>query len=113
MLRQVIAGSIDAAKPVLKAKTPVSDVVRLMREYAENAGYTFVMPCGHLAGIDLNEGDTTEDNTTLLEPGMLVILHPTVITSEMDTSIFWGESYLITEDGYEEPMQSGDPLHVT
>ena len=112
-LREIIVGSIDAAKPILKAKTPISEVVKAMREYSETAGYKFVMPCGHLAGIDLNEGDTAEDNTTLLESGMLAILHPTVINDEMDTSIFWGESYIITDSGFEEPMESGDALFTT
>ena len=109
-LREVIVGAIDAAKPILKAKTPICDIVGKMREHTERAGFDFVMPCGHLAGIDLNEGNVADDNPTPLEPGMLVILHPTVITGDMDTSIFWGESYLITDEGYEEPMQSGDSL---
>jgi len=112
-IRQVIVGAIDAAKPIMKAGTSISDITKMMREYTENAGYKFVAPSGHLAGIDLDEGGTTETNTMLLRNGMLLILHPTVINDKMDTSIFWGESYIITDDGYEEPMQSGDALFTT
>jgi Xaa-Pro aminopeptidase len=109
-LKQLIVDSINEAKPLLKPKTPICDIVKRMREYVEDAGYKFVMPCGHLAGTDLDEGGATDENTMLLESGMLVILHPTIITEEMDTGIFWGESYIITDEGYEEPMQSGDEL---
>ena len=112
-IRQVIVGSVNAGKELLKAKTPICEIVRKMREYAEDAGYNFVMPCGHLAGIDLDEGDMTEDITKPLEPGMLVILHPTIITDDMDTSIFWGESYIVTEKGFEKPMLNGDALYVS
>ena len=109
-IRRIIIGSIDAAKPLLKPKIPVCDVVKAMREYTEAEGYRFVMPLGHFTAVDLNEGDLEDDTATLLEPGMLIVLHPTIITDEMDTSIFWGESYIITEDGFEAPMQNGEPI---
>lgn len=112
-IRQVIIGSIDAVKPLLKAKTPICDIAKKMREYAEAAGYRLSSPGGQLAGIDLDETGITEDNLTLLEPGMLIVLHPTVITEGMDTGIVWGESYIITEEGFEEPMINGDTLHTT
>ena len=112
-MRQIIVGSISAGKALLKPGVPICDIVKAMREHVEAAGFRFVMPCGHLAGLDLDEGTMSEDNTMPLEPGMLVILHPTVITDEMDTSIFWGESYFITEKGYDAPMISGDDLFTT
>ena len=110
ILSDLITRSIEAVKPILRAKTPICEIVRNVREYIEAAGYLFEMPCGHLAGVDLNEGDMTEDNTTPLESGMLLIIHPTVTTNDMDTGIFWGESYQITDDGFEEPMLSGEKL---
>lgn len=111
-IRRIVIGAIEAAKPVMRAKTRVCDVVRSMREHTEGAGYMFVMPCGHITAVDLAEEDLTEDNERQLEAGMLIVLHPTVITSEMDTSIFWGESYIITDEGYEEPMRCSGELFV-
>jgi hypothetical protein len=33
--------------------------------------------------------------------GTAVIIHPTVFTSDGKNSFFWGETYLVTDDGYE------------
>ena len=110
-IRKIITGAIEAAKPLLKIKTRVCDIVRKMREFTEGAGYRFVMPCGHITAVDLAEEDLTEENERGLEAGMLIVLHPTVLTGEMDTSIFWGESYIITGDGFEEPMKDGSGLY--
>jgi len=112
VLRQIVVGAVDEAKTVLRAGAPICDLVRKMREYVESAGYDFAMPCGHIAAIDLNEERLTEDNNRPLEPGMLVIIHPTVAISRGQTGIYWGESYLVTEDGFEPLMQSGSELRV-
>jgi len=112
-IRGIVVGAIDAAKPLLRAGVRVCDVVSKMREFTEAAGYLFVMPCGHITGVDLAEEDLTEQNERQLEAGTLVVLHPTVITDKMDTSIFWGESYIITKDGFEAPMNVGSEMFVT
>ena len=112
-IRKIIVGAIEAAKPLMKAKTRVCDIVRSMREYTESAGYRFVMPCGHITAVDLAEEDLSEDNTRQLETGTLIVVHPTVLTEDMETGIFWGESYIIADDGYESPMQCGSDMCVT
>ena len=71
------------------------------------------MPCGHIAAIDLNEERLSEDNTRPLAPGMLVIIHPTILNDKLPSGIFWGESYLVTETGYEAVMESPDDLFVS
>lgn len=111
--RRVIVGAIDAAKTILKAGVPVGDVVKKMRQYIEGEGYRLSMPCGHIAAIDLNEERLVEDNTRPLTPGMLVIIHPTVLNDKLSSGIFWGESYLITEEGYEAVMESPSELHIS
>ena len=112
-LRRVVVGAIGEAKEIMKAGIPVSALVRRMREYTERAGYGFEMPCGHIAAVDLNEERLTEDNTRELEPGMLVILHPTVVAGSARSNIYWGESYIITDGGYEETTKSGSALFTS
>lgn len=111
--RRVCVGAIDAAKTVLRVGTRIGDVVTKMREYIEAEGYRLSMPCGHIAAVDLNEERVTEDNDRVLLPGMLLILHPTVLNDKLDSSIFWGESYIITEDGYEPVMESSSDLYIS
>ena len=48
-----------------------------------------------------------------LTPGMCVILHPTVVSDQVKNGIFWGESYLVTETGYEKIMESSCELYVS
>lgn len=111
--RRVTVGAIKAATDIMKAGIPVGDLVKAMRAYTESAGYKFNMPAGHIAGVDLNEERIFEENTRPLLPGMLVILHPTVVNDVLPSGIFWGESYLVTETGFEPVMSSGSELFVT
>jgi len=112
-IRQVGVDAIAAAKPLMKAKTRVCDIVRSMREHTEGAGYRFMHPCGHITGVDLAEEDLSESNMRELETGMLIVTHPTVWVGEHDTTMYWGESYIITDEGIEEPMQGYDEMFVT
>ena len=72
----------------------------------------FSLPCGHICAIDLNEERIDESNMRPLLPGMVVIIHPSIITPKLQTSIFWGESFLITENGYEKLMNSSNEIVV-
>ena len=111
--RAVVVGSIAAGAERIKPGVTVGEVVRAMRAYVEDAGYIWSMPCGHIAGVDLNEERLTEDNPRPLAPGMLVILHPTVLKPGMTYGIYWGESYLVAENGCECVMNSSSQLCVT
>ena len=111
--RRVVVGAIAAAKAKLRAGVPVCTIVNTMQEFIEGEGYKLLMPCGHIAAVDLNEERLTNDNMRPLAPGMLVIIHPTVVKGDLPTGIFWGESYIVTEDGYEAPMSSGSELYTS
>ena len=111
--RSITVGAIEAAKSILRAGIPIGDVVKKMREYVESKGYRLGMPCGHIAAVDLNEERMTEDNDRLILPGMLLIIHPTVLKGDMQSGIFWGESYLAHEDGCEPVMESSSDLFIS
>lgn len=111
--RRVTVGAIDAAKSELRVGNRIGNVVTKMREYIEGEGYRLSMPCGHIAAVDLNEERMAEDNDRLILPGMLLIIHPTVLNDKLESGIFWGESYLVTEDGYECVMESSSDLYIS
>jgi len=88
----------------------IKDVVLAMKAYVIGAGYLLVPPLGHISGIDLLEGRVAQQNEMVLEPGMSVILHPTVSTPDHKSNFFWGETYWVTHDGYERLHRTGDEL---
>lgn len=111
--RAVIIKGIDAAAKVMKAGVPICEAIKAMRAAVEAEGYRLEMPVGHICGADLNEERTTEDNERPLRKGMSVILHPTVLNDKLKSGIYWGESYLITEDGCECLMEGSRELFCT
>ena len=108
--RAVIIKGIEAAAKVMKAGVPICEAIKAMRAAVEGEGYRLEMPVGHICGADLNEERTTEDNERPLRKGMSVILHPTVLNDKLKSGIYWGESYLITEDGCECLMKGSSEL---
>jgi Xaa-Pro aminopeptidase len=52
----------------------------------------------------------SSQNTQVLEPGMAVIIHPTVFTPDGKNSFFWGETYLVIDDGYERLNHASNDL---
>ena len=106
LLVRDVAGIIDDVKTILKAKTPVSAVAGRMRERAEAAGYHLMTPCGHITAVDLFEELLTEDSRDLLEPGMVIVIRPAIVTGGEQAVTLLGESFLLTGDGYEALTQS-------
>lgn len=103
----------DAIKKGLEQFRPgkrVSDIVLAMEPYVAGCGYLMKPPLGHVIGVDLIEGRVSQQNEMELTPGTAVILHPTVFTSNGKNWSFWGETYLVTQDGYERLNQAGDEL---
>jgi len=100
----VTARAIAAAVKIIKPGVPIASLVTEMRKVIEGEGYKLAMPCGHICGADLNEERLSEDNMRELLPGMCVIIHPTVLNDNLKSSIYWGETYLVTETGVEPLM---------
>ena len=110
---RVTRGSIEAGKAVMKAGLPISEMVAAMDRYAVAEGYRCREPLGHICAVDLNEERVSKTNERLLTPGMCVILHPTVVNDQVPNGIFWGESYIVTDTGYEKIMDSSCELYVS
>jgi len=92
----------EAAVPLLKPGMNLEEVMTYMCKYGENLGYESKLPFGHIAGIDLDEGwQYAAESDIVLKSGMALVIHPTLVTPKIDYGIFWGDTYLITENGGE------------
>ena len=109
---EVSVGSIKAALPTLKPGNPISSIANAVQKYVEGEGFTFGLPCGHICAVDLNEERLDDKNERILLPGMAVILHPSITRPGLETGIFWGETYLITDTGYERLMKTNDDFAI-
>jgi Xaa-Pro aminopeptidase len=109
-IHQVCCDSIKKGLGQLKPGKRVKDVVLAMEDHVVGCGYLFKPPTGHICGIDLVEARVTGQNETVLEPGNAIIIHPTVFTPDGKVSFFWGETYLVVQDGFERLHRSGDEL---
>lgn len=109
-MHDVCEAVIQGTLPELYPGNRIGNIANRVRLLTEQAGYQFALPCGHICGLDLNEERLSPDNDRLLEVGMTVILHPSIITPNIRNGIFWGQTYLITEQGCQCLMQSGQEL---
>jgi Xaa-Pro aminopeptidase len=109
-IHQVCLGAIKRGQGRLRPGEKVKDVVLAMDPYVKDSGFLLRLPLGHICGVDLVEARVSAQSETVLEPGTAVILHPTIFTPDGKHSFFWGETYLITQGGYERLHQSGDEL---
>jgi len=109
-LHQVCRDSIQQGLERFQPGNRVKDIVLAMEAYVMGCGYLFKPPSGHLCGIDGIEARVSRQNEMALEPGMAVIIHPTVFTPDGKNSFFWGETYLVSHAGYERLHRSTDEL---
>ncbi len=109
-IHQVCCDSIKKGLEQLKPGKRVKDVVLAMEDYVIGCGYLFKPPIGHICGIDLVEARVTGQNEMVLEPGITIIIHPTVFIPDGKVSFFWGETYLVKQGGFERLHRSGDEL---
>jgi Xaa-Pro aminopeptidase len=109
-LHQVCRDAIKKGLERFKPGNRVRDIVLSMEANVMDRGYLFKPPSGHICGIDGIEARVSLQNEMVLEPRMAVIIHPTVFTPDGKNSFFWGETYLVSSDGYERLHRSTDEL---
>jgi Xaa-Pro dipeptidase len=103
----------DAIKKGLEQFQPgkkVKDFVLAMESYVAGCGYLMKSPFGHICGVDLIEARVSPQNERMLTLGTAVIIHPTVFTRDGQNWSFCGETYLVTQEGYERLHRTGDEL---
>ncbi|HME42622.1 MAG TPA: M24 family metallopeptidase [Syntrophorhabdales bacterium] len=109
-IQRVCRGAIKAGLEQFGPGKKVRDVVLAMEPYVANCGYVLKAPFGHISGIDLVEARVSPKNEMVLTPGTSVTIHPTVFTRDDKNWSFCGETYLVTQDGYERLNRAADDL---
>ena len=107
--------SRDAIKHGLEHFKPggtLADVDAAITSHVGSRGYVSRQASGHVPGHDLVETRPYQ-NKAILRPGTAAIIHPQIFTADGNHGCFCcGETYLITEDGYERLTRTGDDLLV-
>ena len=104
--RDILNAGLEHFKPGNKMK----DFVLAMEAYAKHLGYPVGGAFGHMTGIDQIEGRVSSQNELELTPGTSVIIHPLVFTPDRRNWTVSGETYLVTENGYERLNKTSEAL---
>jgi Xaa-Pro aminopeptidase len=100
-LLDTAAAALQDGSAAMKPGNCTGDAARAMQGTIEKAGYIMPFRPGHSMGHELDEPPgVVADGTTVFKPGMTIVLHPSVMDENGD-GVFAGDSYLITEAGWE------------
>ena len=93
---------IGETVPLLKPGAKLGDVLKHMWKRGEELGFVCKLPFGHIVGQDLDEGGRGSlESDLIIQKNSNFVLHPTLVLGNEDFSIFWGDPYLVTENGGE------------
>jgi Xaa-Pro aminopeptidase len=91
-----------AALKILRPGTKVSDLYHTMIDIVLANGYVSPLRPGHSIGLDaLDFWSITAENNLILQPGMVIAVHPCIMTAIGGDACGMGYTYLITETGCE------------
>ena len=103
---------VDTVK-ILKPGVKLGDVLKHMWQFSLDRGYTPKLPFGHIVGLDLDEGGRGSlESDLVIQENACVVLHPTMVLGDMDYGIFWGDTYLVTDEGGVRINESSTELLV-
>jgi Xaa-Pro aminopeptidase len=111
-MHEVAVAAIKKGAEKVRPGGRVMDIVLAMESYVVSAGFEVRPPCGHLCGLDMIDGRVSRENETIMKPWTAVIIHPFIFTADGTSCFFWGETYLVTEDGGERLHRAGDELRT-
>lgn len=101
---QVAVDSQAAALQHLKPGVSAESVHQAYAEVIQQAGYEFPFRCGRATGFSfLEKPQLVSGDTTILQPGMVFAVDGSVSSDTFRAQV--GDSFIITEDGY-EPLTS-------
>jgi Xaa-Pro aminopeptidase len=96
----------NAARKVLHPGTMVSELNTILIETVRSHGFDSPHRPGHSIGLDaLDFWSITADNHRLLQPGMVLAVHPSVIAEFGGEGCGMGYTYIITGTGAEQLSQ--------
>ena len=90
----------------------VSDIAKGIRKSILDAGYDVGVHFGHCLGLDVVERPLVHlDDDTALAPGMVITVHPQLVSRADNATVIIGDTYLIT-DHEPELLTKTDPLAI-
>jgi len=88
----------DHLRPGIKA----SEVAAWVRNEIVNSGFDLGVHFGHCLGLDVVERPLVHVNDeTPLRPGMVITVHPQLVSRDKEATVWLADTYLITEDNAE------------
>jgi Xaa-Pro aminopeptidase len=91
-----------AARKILRPGTQVSDVYKVLVNTVRENGFISPYRPGHSIGLDaLDFWSITESSTVILQAGMILAVHPSVMKEFGGDGCGMGYTYLITDNGAE------------
>jgi Xaa-Pro aminopeptidase len=95
--------AMEKATALLRPGTPASAVRNAAVAVIEEKGFLSPLPVGHAIGLDVIDcWGINESNSTILEAGMTVALHPPVLADFGGDGVGMGYTYLIKTEGAEK-----------
>jgi Xaa-Pro aminopeptidase len=86
-----------AARKLLHPGTKVSDLYHVLVNTVRSQGFQSPLRPGHSVGLDiLDFWSITDSNDTVLQPGMVLAIHPSVMVRPGGDGVGMGYTYLIT-----------------
>jgi Xaa-Pro aminopeptidase len=100
--QQAIVKTIQAGLEKLRVGMKTTDFINSMAIAAERDGFKLNPIMGHFVGLDLTEARFYEaEGQVVFAPNIAIIIHPTISNSQ-EISMFWGQTYLTTDN---EPVK--------
>ncbi|MBM1557872.1 aminopeptidase P family protein [Sulfitobacter mediterraneus] len=97
----VAVASQQAALKVLRPGVTAQSVHAAYAEVIQTAGFEYPFRCGRATGFSyLEHPQLVTGDTTVLQPGMVLAVDGSVNTDHFRAQV--GDSFIITEDGYEQ-----------
>jgi len=97
-LLKIRTQSLKELQPNRKA----SEIAGVLRQIILDAGYHFGVHFGHALGLDVVERPLVSlQDDMVLAPGMVITVHPHLVSSADRVGVWLGDTYLITSQGAE------------
>lgn len=92
--------ALDAGVSNLIPGAKIKDVARIISSEARNAGFKTGVWSGHGMGMDLGDGiGIFEDSTLELKEGMVITVHPHILTEDGKEGLLLGDTFVIDQNG--------------
>lgn len=98
---EVALASQQAALAALRPGVSAESIHAAYGEVIQGAGYDYPFRCGRATGYSfLEKPQLVTGDSTILQPGMVLAVDGSVSTADFRAQV--GDSFIITEDGYEQ-----------